>query len=132
MRSLQMLKNITFNLCIFNWRYFNKSWVQLRFLYVWSIKFYLFNYIGFHGLFHVISGEVCYAGEGSIGTYTWRWFSNTGDPCQCTRLEFAGINVDKVRGMVQVSCPMPGEFVYLFELQILKNWCKRKKTQCYL
>ena len=81
----------------------------------------LFNHKGFHGFFHLISGEVCYVGEGSIGTYTWRWFSYIRDPCQCTRLEFAGINVDKVRGMLQVSCPVPGENLSQVELKILDN-----------
>ena len=76
------------------------------------IHFSLVRHIGFHGLFHLISGEVCYAGESSTGKYAWRWFSNIRDPCQCSRIEFAGTNVDKVRGMLQVPCPVPGEFVF--------------------
>ena len=62
----------------------------------------------------LVFGDVCYVNTGSSNSYSWRLFTTTSNPCQCTRLDYVSKNgdekvvltdkVDEIRRMMRASC----------------------------
>ena len=63
-------------------------------------------------------GDVCYVDTGSANRYSWRLFTTTSDPCECTRLDHVSKNddekvvltdkVDEIQRFMRVSCERRG------------------------